>query len=126
MTDQPLTDLEACMLHVASTLERSLTVAALHAIQSGSDGVLTVRDAIAAANRAGLQAGFGARKLAGFDAALAPAILLLEGDRAVVYHGRSPAGDLLIYDPAIGDGVGELAESQLRDSYTGYALLFRR
>ncbi len=121
-----LTDLESCLLNVASSLERPLTVAALHAAQSGETGDLTVRDAMTAAERVGLQVGFGTRRLAAFDAALAPAILLLEGDRAVVYHGRSQTGDLLVYDPALGGGIGEVSQSKLRATYTGYALLFRR
>ncbi|SLN73955.1 Toxin RTX-I translocation ATP-binding protein [Falsiruegeria litorea R37] len=118
--------LEACILHVADSLDRPITLAALHAAQSGTSGTLSVRDAIAAAERAGLQAGFGARKLSQFDAALTPAILLLKDDRAVVFHGRDPKGRLLIHDPALGEGIGELDERELQDSYTGYALLFRR
>ncbi len=120
-----LTELEACLLNVAATLERPLTVAALNACQSGDTGQLTVRDAMHAAQRAGLQVGFGARKLSAFDASLAPAILLLEGDRAVVYHGRTRNGDLLLYDPALDDGIGEVPESGVGEVYTGYALLFR-
>ncbi len=113
------------MLHVATVLDRPLTVAALHAAQSGEASEVTVRDAMSVAQRVGLQVGFGARKLSAFDAALAPAILLLEGDRAVVYHGRSPSGDLLVFDPALDDGIGEVAESYLSKVYKGYALLFR-
>lgn len=120
----PRAPLEACLLHVATTLDRPLTLAALHAAQSGED--LTIPDAIAAARQAGIQAGFGARRLGAFDAALAPAILLLNDDRAVVYHGRSKSGDLLIHDPTLGDGIGEVAETDLRAVYTGYALLLRR
>ncbi|SDX00202.1 ATP-binding cassette, subfamily C, LapB [Ruegeria halocynthiae] len=121
-----LTELEACMLNVASTLERPLTVAALNAALSGDTGDLTVRDAMAAAQQAGLQVGFGAQRLEAFDSALAPAILLLEGDRAVVFHGRSQSGDLLLYDPALDDGLGVVPETSLIEVYTGYALLFRR
>ncbi|KIC37119.1 ATPase [Ruegeria sp. ANG-R] len=121
-----LTELEACMLNVAATLDRPLTVAALNAAQSGEKGELTVRDAMNAAQKAGLQTGFGARRLKAFDAALAPAILLLEGDRAVVYHGRARNGDLLVYDPALDDGIGAVPENAVSKAYTGYALLFRR
>ncbi|EEE35759.1 putative exotoxin translocation ATP-binding protein PaxB [Rhodobacteraceae bacterium KLH11] len=113
-------------MNVATTLERPITIAALYAAQSGETGDLTVRDAMTAAERAGLQVGFGPQQLAAFDDTLSPAILLLEDDRAVVYHGRSRNGGLLLYDPAVADGVGEISESQLRTAYTGYALLFRR
>lgn len=125
-TCKSLTDLEACILNVAETLERPLTLSALYAAQSGEIEGLTVRDAIVAARRAGLQVGFGRRELAAFNTMLAPAVLLLEGDRAVVYHGRSSSGDLLIFDPALGDSIGEISGEILRSAYTGYALLFRR
>ena len=118
--------LEACILHVADTLDRPITLAALHAAQSGLHGTLNIRDAITAAQRAGMQAGFGARKLKAFDATLTPAILLLEGDHAVVFHGRHPSGALLIHDPALGEGIGEVPVEDIAKVYTGYAILFRR
>lgn len=121
-----ITALEACMLHVAETLERPLTLAALHEAQSGEAVDLTVRDAIRAGRRAGLQVGYGARNLNAFDTALTPAILLLEGERAVVFHGRTTRGELRVYDPELGDGIGVVSEKILRQSYTGFALLFRR
>ncbi len=121
-----LTALENCLLNVAKTLERPLTLAALHAGLSGATDSLTVRDVLDTARRGGLLAAFGARQLNAFDAALAPAILLLEGDRAVVYHGRTDNGDLLIFDPDLGEGSGEVRESELRKVYSGYAILFRR
>ncbi len=127
MTDTPhtMTALESCMIHIGKTLDRPLTLAALHDAQSGSFGDLTVRDAIEAGRRAGLQVGFGAQKLCALDDTLIPAILLLEGDRAIVYLGRARHGEMKIFDPAMGDGVGEISEQKLRDSYTGYSLLFR-
>ncbi|WP_299987504.1 type I secretion system permease/ATPase [uncultured Ruegeria sp.] len=121
-----LTALESCLLNVAAALERPLAAATLHASRSGEADELTVRDAIAVAQSAGMQVGFGAQKLKALDAALAPAVLLMKDDRAVVYHGRSKSGGLILYDPALGDGLGEVSESDLRESYTGYALLFRR
>lgn len=121
-----LTELEACMIHVASELDRPLTYASLIAAQSSPSDGLSVKDAIVVARGAGLQAGFGKRKLDAFDASLAPAILLLEDDHAVVYHGRSKGGDLLVFDPKLGSGLGEVTEDQIRNVYSGYALLFRR
>ncbi|WP_170415383.1 type I secretion system permease/ATPase [Ruegeria atlantica] len=123
---QQLSPLEKCLLHVAAHLDRSLTVAALHAAQSDAAGFLTARDAIEVAHSAGLQAGFGSRKLADFDETLVPAILLMEGDKAVVFHGRAKSGLLLIFDPAMGEGIGEADEKDVAKRYTGYALLFRR
>lgn len=128
MRDQarPIAALEACLLNVATTLERPMTLAAIHAAQSGATGELNVRDAIVAAQGSGLQVGFGEMKLYKLDAALFPAILLLENGRAVVYHGRSDNGALLIFDPDLADGIGEVSEDAFSDSYTGYAMLFRR
>ncbi|WP_282152100.1 type I secretion system permease/ATPase [Ruegeria atlantica] len=123
---QELSPLETCLQHVAAHLDRSLTVGALHAAQSGTTGHLTQRDAIEAARHAGLQAGFGSRRLADFDDTLVPAIFLLEDDKAVVFHGRTKSGLLLIFDPEMGEGIGEVEEKVIGNRYTGYALLFRR
>ncbi|RLK07500.1 type I secretion system permease/ATPase [Ruegeria conchae] len=126
ITHGSITPLESCLLNVAATLERTLTISTLSAARSGEADDLTVRDAITLAQNAGMQVGFGAQKINAFDATLAPAILLLSDDRAVVYHGRSQSGDLLLFDPALGDGVGEISEGDFQEAYTGYALLFRR
>ncbi|MEM1004748.1 MAG: type I secretion system permease/ATPase [Pseudomonadota bacterium] len=114
------------MLNVADTLERPLTLAALQGAQSGANADLTIRDVIDISSQIGLQTGYGAQKLQDFDADLVPAILLLENNRAVVYHGRTRNGMLLIFDPDIGDGIGEVARQDLCAVYTGYAILFRR
>ncbi len=119
--------LEACLLHAAASLDRPMTLAALHAVQSSdATGSLGVREAITAAERAGMQAAFGARKLRDFDSSLIPAILLLEGERAVVLHGVGKDGQLAIYDPLLGEGLGEIARGDLDALYTGYAILLRR
>lgn len=119
--------LEACLLHAAAALDRPMTLAALHAVQSSeSAGTLGVREAITAAERAGMQAAFGARKLRDFDSTLTPAILLLEGERAVVLHGIGDDAQLAIHDPTLGEGIGEMARDDLEPLYTGYAILLRR
>ncbi|WP_282119466.1 type I secretion system permease/ATPase [Ruegeria atlantica] len=123
---QELSPLETCLLHVAAHLDRSLTVGALHAAQSGTTGHLTQREAIAVARHAGLQAGFGSRRVVDFDDSLVPAIFLLEDEKAVVFHGRTKSGHLLIFDPEMGEGIGEVEEKVIGNRYTGYALLFRR
>jgi ATP-binding cassette, subfamily C, bacterial LapB len=120
-----MTALEACLLHAAALLDRPMTLAALQAAQSGAQGAVTLRDAITAAERAGLQAGFGKRKLADFDATLTPAILLLDNDRAVVLEDVAPDGTLAVFDPALGQGVGRIARNKLDTAYSGYALLLR-
>lgn len=121
-----LTDLETCMLHVARELDRPVTQAALLAASSAPSNGLSVKDAVVFAKQSGLQVGFGARDLGSFDASLTPAILLLEDDKAVVYHGRNKNGHLLIYDPNMDDGIGEVPESTVDQVYSGFALLFRR
>jgi ATP-binding cassette subfamily C protein LapB len=95
-------------------------------IQSDTGSTLSVRDALKAAERGGLQAGFGARKLASFDNALTPAILILENDRAVVLHRVLGDGLLEVFDPSLGKGTGEISQAQLAKLYTGYAIVLRR
>lgn len=125
-TQEQVSAIEACMLNIAETLERPITLAALHSAQSGQNGDLSVRDILSVAQRAGLQAGYGAQNLKAFDDTLVPAMLLLDGGKAVTYHGRAPGGALLIFDPEIGTGLCEVAEQALAKAYTGYAILFRR
>ncbi len=125
-TQEQVSAIEACMLNIAETLERPITLAALHSAQSGQNGDLSVRDILSVARRAGLQAGYGAQNLKAFDDTLVPAMLLLDGGKAVTYHGRAPGGALLIFDPEIGTGLCEVAEQVLAKAYTGYAILFRR
>jgi ATP-binding cassette subfamily C protein LapB len=121
------TPLEACLLHAAATLDRPMTLAALHAVQSSeATGTLGVREAITAAERAGMQAAFGKRRLRDFDTTLTPAILVLEGERAVVLHGVGRDGTLAVHDPSLGEGIGEVARDELDALYTGYAIVLRR
>lgn len=127
MQDRPrLTSFEACLLNIAATLERPLTLATIQAAQTGADGDLTIRDIVAVAQNTGLQAGYGERHITKFDETLAPALLLMVENKAVVYHGRAKNGALLVFDPDLGEGIGEVSEEQLTETYTGYAVLFRR
>ena len=119
--------LEACLIHAAATLDRPMTLATLHAVQSSeAEGTLGIREAITAAERAGIQAAFGAHSLAEFDSVLTPAILLLDGDRAVVLHDVKPDGALAVHDPSLGEGIGEMSRGDLEKVYSGYAILLRR
>ncbi len=117
--------LEACLLYASARLERPLTLAGLQSAQARGDGVTTIVDMIAAAKRAGLQAAFGQRDLASFDPSLTPAILLLANERAVVLVAVHTDGRLVIHDPALGEGLGDIARAALAPAYTGYALLLR-
>ena len=119
------TPLESCLMHAAGLLGRPITLAALEATQTGIGARFTMREALAAAQRAGLQAGFGRVALDKIDTALMPAILVLSGDRAVVLEARTPKGKLVIFDPALGEGVGEVDPKALAESYSGFALLLR-
>jgi len=119
--------LEACLLHVAATLDRPMTLATLHAVQSSeAEGTLGIREAITAAERVGMQAAFGAHPLAEFDSILTPAILMLDGDRVVVLHDVKPEGSLAIHDPSLGEGIGEMSRQDLEKVYSGFAILLRR
>ncbi len=117
---------ETCLMHVSAHLERPLTAATLFAAQSDPSGTLTIRDGLEAARKVGLQAGYGQWKLSDFDESLSPALLLMNGNRAVVYYGRSEAGRFLIFDPTKGEEIAEVSEALLAPAYTGYAILLRR
>ncbi len=119
------TPLEECVMHVGRLLDRPLTLAAIQSAQTGTQGGLTVRDAITVGERAGMQVGFGPLKIEALDNVLVPAILLLANDRAVVVEGRNRNGMLAIHDPALGEGTGLIDPAKLAPHYTGYALLFR-
>lgn len=122
--DRALSALEACLLHVTSELDRPITHAALFSAISDPKGFLSVPDALQVAERAGVQAGFGKRKLSGFDDSLTPAILFLDNDRAVVLH-KVRKKTYVVYDPELGDTLGEISREKLKDAYSGYALLLR-
>ena len=113
-------------MHAAALVGRPITLAEVHDGQSGASGSFGLREALAVASRAGLQAGFGRRALDDIDATLMPAILILGADRAVVLEARTPEGRLVVYDPALGEGGGELAPDVLAQSYSGFALVLRR
>jgi ATP-binding cassette subfamily C protein LapB len=117
--------LEACVLHAAALLDRPTTLAELQTGKVGNENSFDVRDAIAAAHRAGLQTGFGTCKLSELDEAVLPAILLLEQDKAVVVEARTETGRFVVYDPEMGDVAGEVVPTQLAARYTGYALILR-
>ncbi len=123
--DRGLTALESCLLHVARELDRPITHAAIYAAISDPAGELSVPDALAVAEGAGLQAAFGKRRLSAFDSTLTPAILLLEGGRAVVLHKVPRRRDFVIYDPDLGDKTGRISRDDLAKVYTGYAILLR-
>lgn len=118
--------LEACLMHASALLGRPITLAEIHDGQAGAAGAFGLREALAVASRVGLQAGFGKRALADLDATLLPAIVLLEGERAVVLEARAPSGRFVVHDPALGEGLGEVSPAALQDSYSGYALVLRR
>ena len=119
-----LSRLEKCLLHVANELDRPLTHAAVFAAISNPNGYLTVQDTLQAAERAGLQAAFGKRKLGAFDDSLTPAILMLENGRVVVLY-RVTKTSYVIYDPDLSDTLGEMSRDRLAKAYTGYAILLR-
>lgn len=117
--------LEACLLHAAAALNRPLTLAALQAAQTGKDEAHSVAAVLRAAEGAGLQAGFGRRDLADFDSRLTPAILLMQGEGAVVLHNRLNEDHCVVFDPALPEGLGQISMDKLREGYSGFAILLR-
>ncbi|MFW2587292.1 type I secretion system permease/ATPase [Sagittula sp. SSi028] len=129
-TQRGLTAMERCVLHTCSELDQPITHATLYASVSDESGNLSVPDVLHLAEGAGLVAAFGKRKLAKFDNALTPAILMLEEGRAVVLHEIS-AESCVIYDPEVSDEHADaqlttLPRNKLQDAYAGYAILMRR
>lgn len=111
-------------MHAARLIGRPVALADVQAAQTGTGTGFTVREALAAADRAGLLASFGRMPLGDLKGPLFPAILMLAGNRAVVAEGCD-SGRLVIYDPALGEAPGEVSLAALEQSYSGYALLLR-
>lgn len=122
--ERELSSLEMCLLHVASELDRPLTHAALFAAISDPAGYLTIKDALHAAERVGLQAAFGKRKLTAFDDSLTPAVLMLENERMVVLH-KVKKKSYVVYDPELGETLGDIPHTKLAEAYAGYAIILR-
>lgn len=118
--------LAACLRHAAHLLSRPVGQATLDAARAPSEARDTAVGAVlVAAEQSGLQAGFGAWPLAGFDAALTPAILILQDGRAVVLETVTPDGTLVLHDPDLGPAAGETPRAALAPSYSGYAIVLR-
>lgn len=119
--------LAQCLIHAASLLGATVGRAALDGARGdGNDRAIAVQAILSAAENAGLQAGFGAWPLKRFDAALTPAILILRDGGAVVLETVTRDGTLVIHDPALGKGAGEIAADRLARSYDGHAIILRR
>ncbi|MCF2872307.1 type I secretion system permease/ATPase [Octadecabacter sp. G9-8] len=137
-TDPPketgATSLEACVMYVAAMLDRPVTLTALQEMQDDVSGVAKqdstspeqgVRAAIAAAERAGMQAAFGRREAANLNAMALPAILTLREGGALVVLAKLKSGMLSVYDPERGDGTGQITLDAVTDHHTGHVLLLR-
>ena len=118
-------DLEACLIHVGTVLDRPVTPAAIEVARLGLAGVFGPREALDLAARSGMQAAFGARAIDDLDVTLLPAILFLAEGRAVVLEGRDSAGKFLVHDPRLGGGLGLWDKAQLDAQYSGHALVLR-
>lgn len=118
-------NLERCLTHISAELNRPITTAALQSHQIRQETGFGVPDAIAIAERAGLQVGFGQTSLDTLDKIPLPAILLLEEDRAVVVHSKRTDGVCIVYDPEATDRLIESKQTDLAKHYTGFALIFR-
>jgi len=118
-------DIEACLIHIGTVLDRSVTPAAIEAARLGLTGSFGAREALELAARAGMQAAFGARAIDDMDATLLPAILFLAEGRAVVLEGRTSEGMLLVHDPRLGEGLGLWDKAQLDAQYSGHAMVLR-
>lgn len=125
--------LAACVMHLSAQLGRPVSAAALQEAlpdaalpESGPEAILShnLRRAVIATERAGISAFFGRRAAARISADLLPAILPMQDGRAVVLHDRR--GDrVVIYDPAAGDDLREVAAAAVFAGWTGHLLTLR-
>ncbi|WP_439150681.1 type I secretion system permease/ATPase [Sulfitobacter sp.] len=117
--------LEACFIHITQLLRQPVTSADLQSGRIGKDAEFEVRDAISAAERSGFQVGFGEMPLRDLDATVLPAVLFLKNERVIVVEERTPGGDWVVFDPALGDHATLLSDYKLKAEYIGYAMLMR-
>jgi ATP-binding cassette subfamily C protein LapB len=123
--DRDLPALGACLIHASDGLGCPVSRADVEAACVGDNRELGIRAAIELGERRGLRIGFGKLALAEIDQSIAPAILILSHDRAVVVEGCGDRGTLVVYDPELGGGSFEVSQDRLAAIYTGYALLPR-
>lgn len=133
-TEMEATSLEACVMHVAAMLDRTVTLAALQEMQDDASDIARdgstspeqgIRAAIAVAERAGMQAAFGRREAVNLSAMAMPAILTLRGGGTLVVLAKLKSGMLSIYDPELGDGTGQITLEAVTAIHTGHVLLLR-
>lgn len=116
--------LEACVLYVLEQIGHPIPQAHLLSLVSNPEGRLTIEDTLRIAAQAGLLSAFGKRPIDAFDSSLAPAILFLKSERAVVLLEVSK-DYLVVFDPEFSDQLSKISVSKIRDAYSGFTLLLR-
>lgn len=117
--------LQACLMHVSQMLGRPISPALLLANQRGQGKPFDIREAISAAERAGLQAALGKVALSDLSTRLLPAILILSNGHTIVLERREENGDCVVFDSLLGNESGLSGEAQVTADYSGYVLLLR-
>lgn len=118
----PLLD---CLASVARYYERGVPGPALIAGLPLPDGRLTPSFVSRAAARAGLVTKIVRQPLAKLSSLLLPAILLMDGENAIVLLERDDQGRATILLPETGHGSETVDVASLEDGYTGYAILLK-
>ncbi len=119
----PLLD---CLVELTRIHGRPSTRAALTAGLPLEAGQLTPGLFARAAARAGLAAKLGRRSLERIDAALLPAVLLLQGEEACVLLGWDEGGQRAqLLFPETGQGSVSLSRDELAERYAGIAIFAR-
>ncbi len=119
----PLLD---CLVELTRIHGRPSTRAALTAGLPLEAGQLTPGLFARAAARAGLAAKLGRRSLDRIDAALLPAVLLLQGEEACVLLGWDEGGQRAqLLFPETGQGSVSLSRDELAERYAGIAIFAR-
>jgi ATP-binding cassette subfamily C protein LapB len=123
----PADDLLGCLLILARIHDRAITPeAALAGLPLDAGSGLTPSLFGRAARRAGLSSRLVTCELDDINAALLPAVLMLEGDRAcvLVAPGRGETAAQVIF-PELGHAVVELPAAELDARYLGRAIYAR-
>jgi len=120
--DDPLL---GCLLVLTKLSHRPLTADALTAGLPLVNNKLTPDLFIRAAKRAGLSARIVKRPLEEISNLVLPAILLMNGGRAIIMEHVSDDNSARVILPDTGDGVKELSLNEISREYYGYAIFIQ-
>ncbi len=114
-----------CLTILCTLLQRPISSDALTAGLPLDEGHVTPDLFIRAAERAGISARLGKRRLEDISNISLPCVVLLEGKRAAVLTEIKSKGRVTIVLPEMGSGARDVAFDELKAEYSGYTLFAR-